>query len=78
MDGSSHRLNSRPAFRLVSRARETANSQRAARYSKIFVLARAVFEAALPTEDVLVELLDSARHRQPPKTSATAAVVHAV
>jgi hypothetical protein len=50
-----------------SHARETANSQRAARYSKIFVLARAVLEAALPAEDVLVELLDQGRYPRPAK-----------
>jgi hypothetical protein len=42
-----------------------------------YAMARKALEAAIRDEGHLLALLDSALHRQPPKASTAAAVVHA-
>jgi hypothetical protein len=58
----------------VRRAHEAMLKSRS---SDLLVLARVALEAAIPTANVLVDLLDEAQHPHPAKTSAAAAVVHA-
>ena len=60
----------------VRRAHEAMLKSRS---SDLLVLARVALEAAIPSEDVLVELIEQARHPRPAKACAAAAgTAHAV
>ena len=69
--------NGRPIYWPQHCVRAAHEAMLKSRSTDLLVLARLALEAAIPSESVLIELLDGARQPQPPKASTAAAVVHA-
>jgi hypothetical protein len=73
----SHKNGARPVYWPQHCVRAAHEAMLKSRSSDLLVLARCALEAAIPTADVLIDLLNEAKQPHPAKAPAAAAVVHA-
>jgi hypothetical protein len=73
----SHKNGARPVYWPQDAVRRAHMAMLDSRSHDLLVLARVALEAAIPSADVLVDLLDEAQQPHPAKAATAAAVVHA-